>query len=221
MRTFQRFLTQRALIRATTLALPLAAVTTLPACDLFNQVASAAQNAANVSIDQTETTNLTLDVSQLTGAAAGKPAPAPGITQQLTLPPVAVDLNKSQPNIAKYANGHVVTLEINKIVVTPSHNSLTADLPAMDIYFGPTTAKAVTDGIKVATIPPIKAGSETAVDAAIDSAAMTQAGSKYLATLAFSQMIGGTLVVATGSNVPGGKVDLKFDLGLHAVVTPL
>ena len=164
---------------------------------------------------------MSLDVGALTGALAGQPAPAPGLTQDLALPPVAVDLNKSQPNIAKYANGHIVTLEINKIAVTPSNNTLTADLPALDIYFGPATAKTVADGIKVATIPPIKAGSTTAVDATIDAAAMTQAGTKYLSTLAFSQIMDGKLVIATGGAVPGGKVDLKLDLGLHAVVTPL
>ncbi len=221
MRTFRSFLSQQALVRTASLALPLAAVTVLPACDLFNQVAAAAQNAANISVDETESTNVSLDVSALTGALAGQPAPAPGLTQDLALPPVAVDLNKSQPNIAKYANGHIVTLEINKIAVTPSSNTLTADLPALDIYFGPTTAKTPADGIKVATIPPIKAGSTTAVDATIDAAAMTQAGTKYLSTLAFSQIMDGKLVIATGGMVPGGKVDLKLDLGLHAVVTPL
>ncbi len=221
MHTFRSLLAQRVLIRATSLALPLVAVTTLPACNLFNSAKAAVQNAAQIPIDVTESTSASLDVGKLTGPLAGQPAPAGGLSQDIALPPVPVDLNKTQPNLVQYANGHIVTLEINKIAVTPSNNTMTGDLPALDIYFGPTDAKGIADGIKVATIPPIKGGSTTAVDAVIDSAAMTEAGTKYLAKLAFSQIMAGKLVVKAGDPVPGGKVDLKFDLGLHAVVTPL
>lgn len=220
MRKFRTFLTRRAIVRATTLALPLAAVTALPACDLFNQAKAAVQNAAQIPIDQMESTKVTLDLTQVIGAAAGQTTPQ-DLNQEITTPASPLDLNKTQPEITKYANGHIVTLEINKIGVTPTTNTLTGDMPALDLYIGAVDAKDTSTAIKVATIPAIKAGSTAAFDAQIDTAAMTKAGTTYLSKLAFSQMMHTKLTVKAGDKVPGGKVDLKLDLGLHAVVTPL
>ncbi len=222
MHNFRLFLSRRAFVRAASLALPLAAVTTLPACDLFNQAKASVENAAQLPIDVTQSTKISIDVSLLTGTLAGQTIPpGPDLTQDLTTPPAPLDLAKEQPDLAKYASGHIKTVEINKIGVTPTTNTLTGDLPAMDLYFGPTTAKGAADSIKVATIPAIKAGSTAAFDAQIDSAAMAKAGTTYLNTLAFSQMMSGKLVVKAGEKVPSGKIDLKLDLGVHAVVTAL
>ena len=214
---FKTFLTKRALVRAAYLALPLVA---LPACDLFNQAKSAVETAAQIPIDVQQSTKVSFDVGQALGPTAGQTTPVK-ITQDLPLPAVPVDLNKDQPNLAKYANGHVVTVEINKIAVTPTTNTMTADLPSLDIYFGPANATKASDGIKVATIPSIPKGSTAAVDAIIDTAAMKTAGTQYLAKLAFAEIMTGKLVVEAGSAVPTGKIDLKLDLGVHAVVTPL
>ena len=216
MRTFRSFLSQRALVRATSLALPLAVLPVLPACDLFKKV----EQAAQIPVDVMESAQVSLDVGQLTGQLAGKVTPV-DLSQDLATPPIVLDLNKSQPDLAKYANGHIVTIEINKIVVTPTANTMTGDLPALEIYFGPTTAKGLADGVKVATIPPIPKGSLAPMDGVIYADAMATAGSKYLATLAFSEMLNGKLFVKAGDTVPGGKIDLKLDFHIHALVAPL
>jgi hypothetical protein len=215
-RIFRSFLN----LRLASLALPLVAVTALPACDLFNSAKASVQQAAQIPLDVNEATKISLDVGKLTGPTAGTVTPI-DMNQDLTTPPAPIDLNKSQPDLAKYANGHIVTVEINKIGVTPTTNTLTSDLPSLDLYIGPTTAKGIADCIKVATIPKIAKGSTTAVDAVIDAAAMKEAGTKYMATLAFAQMLSGKLVIKAGDTVPGGKIDLNLDLGVHAVVSPL
>ena len=222
MRNIRSFFNRRVLVRAASVTLPLAALTALPACDLLNQAKASVENAAQLPIDVQQSTKVTLDVGALIGALAGQTVPpGPDLTQDLTTPPAPIDLNKEQPELAKYASGHIKTVEINKIAVTPTTNTLTGDLPALDLYFGGTTAKSYADGIKVATIPSIKAGSTTAIDAIIDTAKMSEAGTKYLSTLAFSQMMAGKLVIKAGEKVPTGKIDLKLDLGVHAVVTAL
>lgn len=217
MRTFRIFLQQKLVIRALALGVTLVGVN---ACGIFDKAKASVEAAAELPLDATESTKITLDVSAVLGAAAGQTTPTE-LKQDVTTPPAVVDLNKSQPDLAKYANGHIKTVTITKITVQPTTNTLTGDLPALDIYIGPTDAKSTADGIKVATIPAIKAGSTTAFDAQIDTAAMASAGSKYLAKLAFSQALKGTLQVAAGGKVPSGKVDLKIDLGVHAVVSPL
>ena len=215
---FRSFLRHSALRSLFVVALPAVA---LSGCDILNKAASDVTNAVtNIPIDVTQSTKISLDVGTLIGAAAGQKAPA-DTTQAITTPPQPVDLNKEQPDLAKYANGHIKTLEIAKIAVTPTTNTLTGNLPALDLYVGPTDLKNATDGIKVATIPAIPAGSTALVNATIDAAAMTQAGTQYLAKLAFAQALKGTLVVKAGDTLPGGKIDLKLDLGVHAIVTPL
>ena len=217
MRNFRSFLSQRTLVRAATLALPLVA---LPACDLFNQAKSAVENAAQIPIDVTQSTKVSFDLGKAMGATAGQTTPVK-IEQDLPLPAAPVDLNKEKPELAKYANGHIVTVEINKIAVTPTTNTLTADLPSLDIYFGPATATKASEGIKVATIPAIPKGSTKAVDAIIDAAGMKKAGTDYLAKLAFAEIMTGKLIIEAGASVPNGQIDLNLDLGVHAVVTPL
>ncbi len=220
MRNFRNFLNKRAMIRAATLALPLVAVTALPACDLFNQAKSAVQDAAQIPIDVTQSTKVSFDLGKALGSTAGQTTPIK-IEQDLPLPALPVDLKKEKPELAKYADGHIVTVEIKQIVVTPTTNTLTADLPALDIYFGPATATKASEGVKVASIPAIPKGSNKAIDAVIDSAGMTKAGTDYLAKLAFAEIMTGKLIVEAGGSVPSGLVDLKLDLTIHAVVTPL
>lgn len=216
--TLRSFLNRSLLRSLVVVALP---ATALGGCDILNKAASDVTNAVtNIPIDVNQSTKISLDVGTLVGALAGQKTPQE-LKQEIATPPVPVDLNKEQPELAKYANGHIKTLEIAKIAVTPTTNTLTGDLPQLDLYVGATDIKSTADGIKVATIPAIKAGSTELVNATIDTAAMTTAGTKYLAKLAFGQMLKGTLVVPAGGSVPNGKIDLKLDLGVHAIVTPL
>ena len=132
---FRSFLRHSALRSLFVVALPAVA---LSGCDILNKAASDVTNAVtNIPIDVTQSTKISLDVGTLIGAAAGQKAPA-DTTQAITTPPQPVDLNKEQPDLAKYANGHIKTLEIAKIAVTPTTNTLTGNLPALDLYVGPT-----------------------------------------------------------------------------------
>ena len=176
--------------------------------------------SVNLPLNASESTKITVDVGQLLGPLAGVPAVADG-SKDITTPPVPIDLRKSQPELAKYANGHIKTIEITAIQVTPTTNTLSGDLPPLDLYFGPSNATSLAQGVKVATIPAIVHGSTAAMSAAIDAAGMKTAGTQYLATLGFTQAMKATFATKAGQPLPTGKVDLNLVLNIQAVVSPL
>lgn len=182
-------------------------------CDLINDTA----DSLNLPIEFDHSLNANLDIGAATGQAAGQPAPA-DVTYDLDLPPVPVDLASANSQIAANRN-KLRSVEFTSIRVQPTSNSLTSATPPLDVYIGAKGATSVDDGIKIATIPPIPAGSTGVVNATIDAAGQT-AAQGHITSLDFTVILSAALDVQAGETVPGGAAALTITLAVKAVVNP-
>ena len=187
-------------------------------CDQISDAIDENKGVLNVPIETDYTFPTAFDVGAATGALAGQKAPDK-MEKDLSAPAQDVDLVKEAPAL-KDAKGRVKSLEITKIVAKPKSNSVTGVLPSFDIYIGALGNEDLSKAFKIATIPPIPAGSTANVNATIDSQGTADA-QQHLITLAFSQFVVAKMVIEKGDQVPGGKADLDVTLGLKAVLNPI
>ena len=190
----------------------------LTGCDQFNKAVDDNKSLLDIPISTDYEFTTSFDIGTAMGPAAGQPAPA-DVSKTIAPPPSDVDL-VAEVQALKDAKGRVKSFEITKIVITPTTNTLTSDLPSLELYIGPIGATDTTGSAKIATIPPIKAGATAAVNAVLDAAGQN-AAQQWLTTLAFSQGMAATMVVKKGETVPGGKADLKIAMGLKIVLNPI
>lgn len=153
-----------------------------------------------------------------TGAAAGQAAPA-DVSYPLTMNAVTVDLVTSSPQLAANRD-KVQSITLTGVTVTPSNNTLTAATPPIDLYIGPAGATSPTQGVRVATLPAIPAGSSAVVTASIDATGQQNA-QEWLTSLDFVVIPVATLTVSKGQTVPGGAADLHVALGVEATIDAL
>ncbi|MCO4764129.1 MAG: hypothetical protein KC502_21640 [Myxococcales bacterium] len=187
-------------------------------CGSFSDFVDDNKNKLDIPVTTDYEFVTSFDIGGAMGAAAGKPSPAE-LKKAIAPPPSKVDLVLEVPALSD-AKGRVKSFEILKIVVTPTTNTVTSDLPAFDLYIGPMDAKDTSGSAKIATIPAIKAGSTAVVNAVLDAAGQ-KAAQQWLTTLAFSQGMVATMIVKKGENVPSGKADLKIAMGLKVVLNPI
>jgi|GEM_PF-1616904 len=190
-----------------------AVTTTTLGCDVVNDAA----DALNIPIEFDHTVNFGADIGQVTGRAAGQPSPE-AASFPIETGAVPVDLISQSSELA--ANREKVRrLELTEITVRPTSNTLTSASPPLDLYIGPKGATTKDQGVRIATIPSIPAGSTTAVSATIVAAGI-DAAQQHLLTFDFVVIPAGTLSVAAGETVPDGAMDLALTLGVKAVLNP-
>jgi hypothetical protein len=170
-----------------------------------------------LTIPVTQSMPVSFDMGQTLGGKAGLTADA-DFTQDIVVPPQTVDLTKTNPELAKYKS-RVKSIEIVSITATPTANSMTGTLPALELYVGAVPFPKLADATKLAVIPAISGGSVAPIKATINPADAAKAGA-ILATLQFDQETIAKLVIKKGEQAPGGKIDLKLDLTLNVTVTP-
>lgn len=192
-------------------AVALAATFSVAACDLSSDV-------LNVPIEFDTSFSVRADVGQATGAAAGQPAPADA-SYPLGLGAVPVDLLAVSSQLAANRD-KVRAIELTQLRALPSNNTLTAATPPMDLYVGPAGATSPEQGVKVATIPAIPAGSSQPVQGVIDAAGL-EAAQASLLSFEFTFIPVATLNVHKGEAIPSGAVDLQITTGIKATFNPL
>jgi len=188
---------------------------TTAACSLFG----IGDDGFDLPIKVEHTFDINLDLSALptSGQTAPERLEIPLNQPPLALPAIPVDLTNQQEI---YDNkDKLKSVEISQITIRPTANSVTADLPAIDLYVGPAGATDISNAIKVATIPSIPAGSTTTIGGEIDDAGMASA-QQHITTLNFTFIPDATLVVEAGETVPGGAADLNITLAITATVDP-
>jgi len=159
--------------------------------------------------------NIPIDLGAL--PTSGSVAPE-RLETPLPLPPAPVDLTKASPELNSNKD-KLKSVEITKIRVKPKTNSLTAALPPLELYVGPSGALLPANGVRIATIPSIPAGSTAEVAGQIDDAGMASAQT-YITSLQFAFIPASTLIVEKGQTVPGGSADLEITLEITATVDP-
>ena len=190
----------------------------LSGCDQINQKVQDNKSLLDIPIGTDYEFVTSFDIGGAMGALAGKTSPKE-LSQAIAPPPSNVDLI-AEVQALKDAKGRVKSFEITKIEVTPTTNTVTADLPSFELYIGPLNATDTKGSAKLATIPSIKAGSTAKVSAILDAAGQN-AAQQWLTSLAFSQGMVATMVVKKGGQVPSGKADLKISMGLKVVLNPI
>lgn len=198
-------------------ALALASLGGASACDV-SKTLDANKNKLDITIPVVHTITVTIDADKVLGTLAGQIAAA-DLAQDVTTPGQAIDLIKTEPKLAQYKS-KVKSIKVTGITATPTANSLSGNLPALDLVVGAPGLAKPTDGAKLASLPVIPPASTAAVTAVVDAGNAT-AASKFLTTLQFDAMTVTKLVVKKGEKVPGGKVELKLELKLDVVVSPL
>lgn len=166
-------------------------------------------------ISAEHTFNVPIDLGAL--PTSGSVAPQ-RLETPLPLPPAPVDLTQASPELNSNKD-KLESVEITKIRVTPKTNSLTAALPPLELYVGPSGAMLPADGILIATIPSIPAGSTAEVPGQIDAVGMA-AAQTHITSLKFAFIPASTLIVEEGQTVPGGSADLEITLEITATVDP-
>lgn len=191
-------------------AVPAAVLAAGAACD-------SATDLLDFPIEFGHTINTPVDLGQATGPAAGQPSPVDA-TYPLAMPAVPVDLVSANSDIAANRT-KLRSVEFTGIRVAPTSNTLTAATPPIELYVGPAGATAPEQGVRIATLPAIPAGSTATASAAIDAAGQSQA-QPWITSLNFTVIPKATLSVAAGQTVPGGAADLAITLDVKAVVNP-
>jgi len=182
------------------------AATSLGACDL------------DIPISFDQTFDVRVALGDATGAAAGQTAPA-DVSYPLTMNPVNVDLISSSQSLANNRD-KVQSIALTGVTVTPSNNTLTAATPPIDLYVGPAGMTSPAQGVRIATLPAIPAGSNGVVSASIDAAGQQNA-QPWLTSLDFVILPVATLNVSQGQTIPGGAADLRVALGVEATIDAL
>ena len=183
----------------------------LGGCDLLEE-------GIDIPITFTQSFDVPVDLGQATGAAAGQQAPQDA-TYPLGLGAVPIDLVSSNAQIAANRS-KIQAIEFTSVSVTPKNNTLTGPTPVIDLYVGPAGATQPSQGIKIATLPSVAAGSTATTQAVIDTQAQALA-QNYLTSLDFTLLPVATLSVTKGQTVPGGAATLTIQLGVKATLNPV
>lgn len=195
-----------------------ALVMALVGCDQLEEVVDNNKSKLNVPIETEQAVEVPIDLGAASGAAAGQPAPQ-DVDQAIAIPPAQLDLNKESKALADNKS-KIKRLEFTSITATPTENTVTSALPAMEIWIGAFGAADTNGAAKIATIPSIPAGSTAPVQATIDAAG-TDAAQAALLSLAFSQHTVAKLVIKKGEKLPSGAAKLQLKLKLKATLNPL
>jgi hypothetical protein len=187
-------------------------------CDQLQDVVDDNKSKLNVPIETEQSAEFPIDFGAISGAAAGQPSPA-DLDQVIPIPPADVDLNKESKPLADNKK-LIKRFEIVGITATPTTNTATMALPAIELWIGPFGAKDTANAVKIATIPSIPAGSTEAAAATIDAAGMDAAQATLL-TLAFTQLTSAKLVVKKGDPMPSGAANLKITMKIKATLNPI
>ncbi len=187
-------------------------------CDQLQDVVDDNKSKLNLPIETAQAADFPIDFGAISGAAAGQPSPA-DVDQVIPIPPADVDLNKESKPLADNKK-LIKRFEIVGITATPTANTATMAIPAIELWIGPFGAKDTANAVKIATIPSIPAGSTEVATATIDAAGMDAAQANLL-TLAFSQITSAKLVVKKGDPMPSGAANLKITMQIKATLNPL
>lgn len=154
-------------------------------------------------------------------AAPGEPAPfdeeAPiALGVDFLLSEISPELNDFKEK------GLFRQLRFDQIKYTVEENTLTTDLEAIEVAFGPlgVTDPGVDEAILVATLPRIAAG-QTASGAAEIHRENTQAASKLVFDLDFATAAGTDVTVRAGEPTPGGTMRIKVEMVFTLTADPL
>ncbi|TNF36772.1 MAG: hypothetical protein EP329_04800 [Deltaproteobacteria bacterium] len=194
-------------VRSLTVLVALLAATSLTGCD-----------SLDIPIGFDQSFDVHVSLGDVTGAAAGQPAPADA-SYPLALSPIRIDLVSSSPQLESNRD-KVQSITLGGLTVTPSNNSLTAATPPIDLYVAPAGATSPSQGLRIATLPSVPAGSTAVVSASIDAAAQ-QSAQPWLTSLDFVFIPVATLSVQQGQTVPGGAADLHVTVGVEATIDAL
>lgn len=161
--------------------------------------------------------DVSFDVGAVTGEAAGQQAPE-RLEYDLTLPGIPIDFTTVSEDLNDNKS-KLREVSITFIKVTPTENTVTGELPDIDLYINASGTTGIEGGHRIATIPPIQPGSLTPVNATIHVAGM-EAAQPMITSLKFNVVPSANLVVEQGETVPGGAAALNIEIGLRAVVNP-
>ena len=170
----------------------------------------------DVPISTTQSFTVPINLSAL--PTSGTTAPE-RLEIPLDLPAAPIDLAEASSEFSSKKD-KLEKIEITNLKVTPKSNTLTGDLPPMELYIGPVDASSAADGELIYTIPVIAAGSTTEVYGTRDDAGM-DAAQTHLLSLSFSFVPSAVLIVEQGDEVPGGAAELEFEIEITATVDPL
>jgi len=186
-------------------------LTVAPSCALFG---FDEDGGFDLPISASESVVVPVDLSSVPNS--GQTAPQ-DVDIPLDLPAQPVDLASASQDLDKNKD-KLERLEIKRLNITPQNNSLTRDLPPIDLFIGPFDGDP-NGAVKIATIPSIPAGSTERVVGQIDDAGM-DAAQPFLTSLQFSFQPSGTLEVKQGEEIPGGRADLELLIEVQATVDP-
>ncbi len=161
-----------------------------------------------ISVEHTFDINIDLSAMPTSGQVAPERLEIPLNQPPLSLPAVPVDLTSQQE--INDNKDKLESIEITQITIRPTTNTVTGDLPPIDLYIGPAGATDIANAIKVAT---------AIIGGEIDDAGMA-AAQQYITTLNFTFIPDATLIVENGDTVPGGAADLNITLAVTATVDP-
>lgn len=155
-------------------------------------------------------------------SSAAVPAP---VDRELTPIEVNVDLDiveqTMKPELADYA-GKFKRIQITKITYAATNNSLTFDMPPLELFLGPVGAEKPDDQgvISMATMPVVTKGQNGTFDATINEANRDQL-STLIQSLQVAAIAQATPVVKKGEMFPpSGKLDLKVTIYVTFVANP-
>lgn len=133
-----------------------------------------------------------------------------------------VDLKAEKPELSSIDDEPVISVTVDSITYTVVENTLNVDTPEMKVYAGPSTATRPGDpaSLEVATLPPIPAGQTVAATAL----QITGTGRTNLARFMgdwktpFNIVVGTSVLVHMGDQVPAGRLVVKVNVKAHAGV---
>lgn len=166
-------------------------------------------------IAATQSFTLQVDMEALMGGG-GATAPADR-TWVIPLAATPIDMASASKDLAANRD-KLERLEIKRIEVRPFDNSLTTDLPPIQLAVGEYMGGG-NDTIMFATIPSIPAGSTESQLAAIDKAG-TDGAQPLLTSLRFDFVPAAVLDIRRGQLIPTGRTELEITLTIQATIDP-
>ena len=154
-------------------------------------------------------------------AEAGDPAPFDEVAPVVL--PVDFKMSELSPELIDYKErGLFRTMNFNSVRYTIIENTTTTDIEPMEVYLAPLGSTEINpdEGVLIATIPAISAGTTPTGEAEILHA-NTSAASTLVFDLDFATVTGAEISLRAGDETPTGKMRLQVDMVMTIKADPL
>ncbi|MEZ4402847.1 MAG: hypothetical protein R3B06_22695 [Kofleriaceae bacterium] len=133
-----------------------------------------------------------------------------------------VDLLTEKPELSSIQDEPVITVTIDAITYSVTENAMNVDTPEMKVYAAPSTVTRAGDPLarEIGTVAPIPAGTTLPETAVVLSPTGKATLAEFMGDFKtpFNIVVGSSLMVSQGQQVPAGKLVVKVAVKAHAGV---